>query len=157
MINEINIIEHLQRMNLTTLMRIISTPFDLVVLTIMILVLYIYKILNLTDILFIIIGLILCILLKLLFRRPRPFVASNRVINYSNETVDVYSFPSGHTLMATIFFLILLNKYPKQKIFYVFILLVGISRIFLGAHYPTDVVAGIIFGVLYYNIIKNKL
>ena len=154
-------IEQLQKYNISKPMKLISRLFDADVFIIIILILYIFKILNIKDILFILIGYIICTLLKIIFKRTRPFNKSNTIINYSNKKYyniyDKYSFPSSHTFMATIFFLILLKKYPKAYIFYIFIILIGFSRIILGVHYPTDVLGGIVFGSLYYLLIKSKL
>lgn len=71
-----------------------------------------------------------------------------------------YSFPSGHSFVAVAFygFLIYLiitsNWNKKVKIvsslfLTVLILLIGISRIYLGVHYPSDVTAGFIGGTIY--------
>ena len=161
MITEIHIIEQFQKLHLTNIMRLISSLFNTNIFIIILLVLYICKILNMKDILFIIIGYLICLLIKLIIKRQRPFVVNNTIKNYSNEEytnlIDIYSFPSGHTFIATLLCLILLKKYPNKNIFYIFIILVGMSRIFLGVHYPTDVIGGSILGYLYYLVIKNKL
>ena len=60
-----------------------------------------------------------------------------------------YSFPSGHTAASfSIATTIALNM-PRLAIFvFVIAIIVGISRVYLGVHYPTDVAAGIILGTL---------
>jgi undecaprenyl-diphosphatase len=77
--------------------------------------------------------------------------------NYSNKehtsVTDVYSFPSGHTFLATVFSLLMLKKYPKEFLFNIVSVLVGFSRIFLGVHYPTDIIGGIIFGFIVFQIL----
>lgn len=103
-------------------------------------------------------------IVKIIIRRPRPLV-TKLVIEHS------YSFPSGHTMAATMMYGILiyyvlnskLNKYFKVilSIFLgILIILIGISRIYLGAHFFTDVIAGIILSLLllliFIDIIKNK-
>lgn len=91
-------------------------------------------------------------IVKIIIRRPRPEV-TKLVIEHS------YSFPSGHTMAATMMYGILmyyvlnskLNKYLKLLICILLgglVILVGISRIYLGAHYFTDVVAGIVLSSL---------
>lgn len=82
------------------------------------------------------------------FKRPigEPGIRSLRV-----ETATGYSFPSGHS-QGTATFLSSLAMNIKNNIFTVFasvlILLVGLSRLYLGVHYPKDVVVGIFLGVL---------
>ena len=61
--------------------------------------------------------------------------------------LDRYSFPSGHTLHAVSFTTIALAHFPELAIVLVpFALLVAVSRVVLGLHYPTDVAAGAVLG-----------
>jgi undecaprenyl-diphosphatase len=87
------------------------------------------------------------ITLKLAFKRPRP-------VPFFNLTApESYSFPSGHSLASFCFFAglaAILSGRIKQKrprtimwtIAIVMFLLIGLSRIYLGVHYTTDVIAG---------------
>lgn len=93
--------------------------------------------------------------LKMLFRQQRPIGADPHFI------FDTYSFPSSHTLTYTAFFGMLIYLAFKLTgiplpfrlvavlISAYFIILVGISRVYLGQHYIWDVAAGYIFGFLY--------
>ncbi|MFF2482766.1 phosphatase PAP2 family protein [Paenibacillus sp. NPDC058071] len=86
------------------------------------------------------------LLLKWIFQRERPNV--NRLIEEAG-----YSFPSGHSMssfifygmLGALFFIFFESKWPKLFIALlsvIVVLTVGISRIYLGVHYPSDVIAG---------------
>jgi undecaprenyl-diphosphatase len=63
--------------------------------------------------------------------------------------LDHYSFPSGHTLHAVSFSVVAIHYYPKLAWVVVpFTLLVAVSRVFLGLHYPSDVAAAAGIGLL---------
>ncbi len=121
-----------------------------------------------------IIGLLICLnlticgalnqILKIIVQRPRP-------VGYRLIEENGYSFPSGHSMVSAAFygFLIYLvyknikNKYVKYIIITILSLLVlciGISRIYLGVHYASDVLAGFLISICYLiifiSIINNK-
>jgi undecaprenyl-diphosphatase len=92
-------------------------------------------------------GLALSLGLKSVFHRPRPSIVPH-LAEYSTA-----SFPSGHSLMAAVVYLtlgiLLATSLPRRRLkVYVLTIaialtaLVGVSRVFLGVHYPTDVLAG---------------
>lgn len=92
-------------------------------------------------------GLVLDIVLKSSFHRARPESFFNTPVPNS------FSFPSGHALLSFCFYgvlaLIVTNQVERRVIRIVFwigaallTILIGISRIYLGVHYPSDVVAG---------------
>ena len=63
--------------------------------------------------------------------------------------LDRYSFPSGHTLHAVVFTLVVVSYLPALAWLLVpFTVLVALSRVILGLHYPTDVAAGAGLGAL---------
>jgi undecaprenyl-diphosphatase len=79
--------------------------------------------------------------LKRWTRRPRPF-ASDRRIRPLVRPLDEFSFPSGHTLHAVAFTLVALSHYPGLAWLLIpFSASVGASRVVLGLHYPSDVLA----------------
>lgn len=80
--------------------------------------------------------------------RPRPYEFYREII-LSVPPLDQYSFPSGHTLHAVAFTLVALGYYPSLAILLLpFTLLVATSRLVLGLHYPSDVLAGAAIGAL---------
>jgi undecaprenyl-diphosphatase len=78
--------------------------------------------------------------------RERPYTAQADITLFT-APLDKYSFPSGHTLHAVAFTLIALGYYPG--LFWLlapFCVLVALSRVVLGLHYPSDVIAGAAIG-----------
>lgn len=106
------------------------------------------------------------LVLKLFFQRARPDF--NRLIEISG-----YSFPSGHTMMATSLYIILAfilwrNAKNSFRVLYIIaaifmIGMIGVSRIYLGVHYPSDIAGGIsastfwlLIATSVYTIYMNK-
>jgi undecaprenyl-diphosphatase len=96
---------------------------------------------------------IVCAIAALLHRalkgwtqRPRPFRAHADITAYI-APLDEFSFPSGHTLHAVGFTLLALAWFPWLAALLVpFALLVALSRVVLGVHYPSDVAAATLVG-----------
>lgn len=87
-------------------------------------------------------------LLKRWTRRPRPFAADLRIRAWV-APLDEYSFPSGHTLHAVSFTVVALAYYPwLAPLLLPFTVGVALSRVVLGLHYPSDVLAATVIGVL---------
>jgi undecaprenyl-diphosphatase len=93
---------------------------------------------------------VLCELLKSLFERPRPelFFGLPPAVNYS--------FPSGHSFVPAVYFGIIAVTLKARVQWRVAIVamagLVGISRVYLGYHYPSDVVAGWSLALLWMSL-----
>ncbi|HEY9110742.1 MAG TPA: phosphatase PAP2 family protein [Rhodanobacteraceae bacterium] len=84
--------------------------------------------------------------LKRRTRRPRPFRAHPGVVARAIP-LDEYSFPSGHTLHAISFTIVAVGWFPLLALLLIpFTVLVAMSRVVLGLHYPSDVVAGLLIG-----------
>ncbi len=85
--------------------------------------------------------------LKRWTRRPRPCAADVR-IQALIAPLDEFSFPSGHTLHAVSFTVVALAHYPGLAwLLLPFTLSVAASRVVLGLHYPSDVLAASAIGV----------
>ena len=94
--------------------------------------------------------------LKFFFQRPRP--EEYRLISESG-----YSFPSGHAMVSMAFYGLLIYivdkyvknvylKYGLMVILFMLILFIGISRIYLGVHYTSDVLGGYLLSICYLTV-----
>lgn len=93
-----------------------------------------------------ILALVLYRALKGVTRRPRPFRSCPGVIAHV-PPLDEFSFPSGHTLQAVSFTLVALAYFPVlMPLLIPFAVLVALSRVVLGLHYPSDVLAACVIG-----------
>lgn len=99
-----------------------------------------------TTILISTLGLAVYKVLKVKTVRPRPYQV-HQVIVLGERPLDVFSFPSGHTLQAVLFTATLGSYFPELlPIMLPFTFLVALSRMVLGLHYPTDVIIGAAIG-----------
>lgn len=94
------------------------------------------------------------LILKDIFARPRPFESNIEFAGFWNfvgrPLEDGYSFPSGHmtAIMAAMTAMFILCNKKWSWVGFLAVLLMGISRVYLIAHYTTDVIAGIIVGAI---------
>ena len=99
-------------------------------------------------------------ILKAIFRRQRP-----SVLRLAEETG--FSFPSGHAMVSIGYYgyiIYLVYKYVKNEkarniiigLLALLILLIGISRIYLGVHYATDIIGAYIIGLIYLYVFIKK-
>ena len=107
--------------------------------------------------------------IKYTLKRDRPYVnLKNVYLNKDNSPTDRYSFPSGHTAMAFSIATLLTLRYPDKPAIiagsFLYAGLIGYGRIYLGVHYPSDVLGGMLIGAgsaaliysLRMEIIKGK-
>lgn len=96
-------------------------------------------------------------ILKRVFTRNRPYWILDNLNTFGIDLSD-YSFPSGHSAASFSVAVILGLNMPKFAIVIIIIAsLIAISRIYLAVHYPTDVAAGIIIGIISSLIVNYKL
>lgn len=102
---------------------------------------------------------LLNLLLKNIVERPRP-------IGYRLIDETGYSFPSGHSMISAAFYGLIIYfiwknvkntklKYASCILLWILIVLIGISRIYLGVHYASDVVGGFTISIAYLIIFTS--
>ena len=136
-----------------------------ILLTVIFCILINNKKISFTILLNVVIATILNILLKNIIQRPRP--DDFRLISETG-----YSFPSGHSMVSMAFYGLLIYlsiKYLKNRKLKVIlitslsilIILIGISRIYLGVHYTSDVIAGFLISacylIVYTSLVKKYI
>ncbi|WP_096202933.1 phosphatase PAP2 family protein [Bacillus sp. FJAT-45350] len=105
-------------------------------------------------------GVLLNLLLKIMFQRERP--AETVMVETFGQSIGLisYSFPSGHTMRSIILFVFILYccKYIRIRVIQSLLLIISIfflttipiSRVVLGAHFPTDILAAIFISLSWF-------
>lgn len=107
-------------------------------------------------------GALLNFILKEIFKRTRPGLFTGPISEPAS-----YSYPSGHATLAVCVYGVLIYlgfKFLKRPLFRVlvillglsFIILIGLSRVYLGVHYPTDVLAGYVSAGCWLGVILGS-
>ena len=143
----------------------LASPIILIILTILLVVFIKNNNIRKYVCVNLIVSTILNFGIKNIIRRTRP--EGFRIIEEAG-----YSFPSGHSMVSMAFYGLLIyliykkvnNKYLKNSLIIllsIIILLIGLSRIYLGVHYTSDVLAGFLLGISYLiifiSIINKKI
>jgi hypothetical protein len=87
-------------------------------------------------------------LFKLAFHAPRPYWVSLDIKGLATETS--YGLPSGHAAIASSCWLLMARRLHRTwavRTAVIVVLLISLSRLFLGVHFPTDVLGGLVVGV----------
>lgn len=97
------------------------------------------------------------ILLKQYFGIERPHLIDPSILAFESE--DGYALPSGHALLSVVILGWVALRHPWSHTLLwgtvTLVLLIGASRVYLGVHYPSQVVAGWLFGILFLYLFRT--
>jgi undecaprenyl-diphosphatase len=160
--NEESLILRLQNIPIQNVMKIISFPFNFEIFFITVSIFIFIRVITKKDLIFIALGQAILVVFKFTFRRTRPFNNNLFINNLTNKNYRNTSFPSGHSFLASLFCTLLLEnkKIKNNRILSTIIrltpYLVAASRVYLGVHYPSDVLGGLLLGYLYNKLFRKK-
>ena len=108
----------------------------------------------------ILVGLLMTVLigafiLKPIFMRARPFNFLENITLLIKAPID-YSFPSGHTATSVVCSYLISCRYKKLRIVVIpLAVLIAFSRMYIGVHYPTDILGGVVLGIVCGMVIRK--
>ena len=96
--------------------------------------------------------------LKIIIGRARPMFADPMLFNMFSNSKDFNSMPSGHTAVGFAMLVMLGMLFPRIKwATWTLAIIIGISRIYIGAHWASDVILGAFIGMVCADIVKSVL
>lgn len=138
----------------SSLLIVSSTIFHFKYFIILLLLLYLYNKITKKQLIILFIAQIIVGSIKYSIKRLRPYNKYKYISNLDPLRIDKYSFPSGH-MVSSFMLAYFLNKNMNTFNFYILPILVGLSRIYMGVHYPTDLLGGIVVACLIIYISKE--
>lgn len=95
-------------------------------------------------------------LLKETIQRPRPYAAMSDVIQLVGSGGG--SFPSNHAMNSAIIAIVLTTFFPRyRQLWWSYAGIIGLSRVYCGVHYPSDVLGGLLIGALVARLVVHVL